>query len=155
MRLREDETTRVREELANLRHVLDAINGEFAVDLEAKTALLKKENVQLTQQRDEALTALEEANSKLSQVSTDSDKSLFLEQQLHAKDQEIEKLRAESTVFDSSVRCQRINFLLWACSRSTAPHSRRGHHALEAERAGEEQGRVHRQVGGRGVLIYF
>jgi predicted RNase H-like nuclease (RuvC/YqgF family) len=100
MHQREDETARMREELTNLRQVLDAINSEFAVDLEAKTALLKKENTQLMLQRDEARTALEEANSKLSKVSTDSDKSLFLEQQLHVKDQEIEKLRAEST-FDS------------------------------------------------------
>lgn len=87
----------MREELTNLRHVLDAINSEFAVDLEAKTALLKKENVQLLQQRDDALKALEEANSKLSNVTHDSGKSLYLEQQLEAKDKEIEQLRAEST----------------------------------------------------------
>lgn len=100
MQQREDETARVREELTNLRHVLDAINSEFAVDLETKTALLKKENAQLVQQRDEALKALGEANTKLSNATDDGDKSLFLEQQLELKNKEIEKLRAEST-FDT------------------------------------------------------
>ena len=105
--------TRVREELTNLRHVLDAINSEFAVDLEAKTALLKKENTLLIQQRDEALKALEESDTKLSNITKSSDKDIFLEQQLEAKDKEIEKLRAESTLIHVSHTNSRSNFLIW------------------------------------------